>query len=135
MLLDDAKSILREAGIETVEHEGTLVLMVEERGNEVIIYVMAEEERGIVYILASANPPLSLKVSALDFLKISWELVDRGIPCKLCLNEDVVVVEQDIDACHLSRESLLEGIYFTVESMLYLIDRIGGGAAEGRAEV
>lgn len=134
MLLDDARSILKEAGIETVEQDGALVLMIEDKEGEVVIYLMAEEERGIVYVLASANPPITLEGRALDLLNLSWEIVDRGIPCKVCLNGDAVMVEHDLDECHLTRESLLESIYFAAEAMLYLMSKLTG-CVEGHAEV
>ncbi|MDW8035043.1 MAG: hypothetical protein RMI85_01140, partial [Candidatus Korarchaeum sp.] len=117
--------------IRTAEHEGTLVLIIEEGGKEVVIYIMAEEDRSVVYVIASANPPMTVGGRALDLLKSSWEIVDRGIPCKVCLNEDVVVVEHDIDPCHLNKESLLESIYFTAESMLYLMDKLSSECSEG----
>ncbi|MEM0017530.1 MAG: hypothetical protein QXJ48_01160 [Candidatus Korarchaeum sp.] len=131
MLLDEAKSLLSEAGISTAEHGGALILILEEKGKEVAVYIMAEEERGILYILASANPPMRLNGRALDLLKASWEVVDRGVPCKVCLNEDIVVVEHDVDPCHLTKDSLLEGIYFAAESMLYLMGKLGSEDAEG----
>lgn len=130
MLLDEVKSLLSEAGVGVAEHENTLILVIEEKGNEVVIYMMAEEDRGILYILASANPPMRLEERALDFLKASWEIVDRGIPCKVCLNEEIIVVEQDIDPCHLTKDFLLESVYFAAESMLYLMEKLGSRNAE-----
>lgn len=134
MLIEDAKSMLREAGVKLAEREGALILMVEDEGREVIVYIMAEEERGIVYVIASANPPISLGERALDALKASWEIADRGVPCKVSLNGDIVVVEHDIDSCHFTKESLLESIYFAAESMLYLMKRLSE-ASEGDADL
>ena len=123
MLLEEVKSLLSEAGLSVAEHEDALVLIIEEEGKEVAVYMMADEEKRLVYVMASANPPITLR-SAIDLLKASWEIVDRGVPCKISLNEDIVLIEHDLDECHLSKESLLESIYFSVESMLYLMERL-----------
>ncbi len=123
MLLEEVKSLLSGAGLSVAEHEGALVLIIEEGGKEVVVYVMADEERKLVYVMASANPPIKMK-SATDLLRASWEIVDRGVPCKISLNEDIVLIEHDLDECHLSKESVLESIYFSVESMLYLMERL-----------
>lgn len=129
MLLETAKSFLIEAGIKAVEREGTLVLMVEEGGKEVVIYVMAEEDRGLIYILASASPPIILKSGFSEVLRASWEIADRGIPCKVCMSNDTLAVEHDLDACHFTKNSLLEGIYLAAESMFYLMERLGSEGA------
>jgi hypothetical protein len=123
LLLEEVKSLLSEAGLSVAEHEDALVLIIEEEGKEVAVYMMADEEKKLVYVMASANPPITLR-SATDLLKVSWEIVDRGVPCKISLNEDIVLIEHDLDECHLSKESLLESIYFSVESMLYLMERL-----------
>jgi hypothetical protein len=123
LLLEEVKSLLSEAGLSVAEHEDALVLIIEEEGKEVAVYMMADEEKRLVYVMASANPPITLR-SAIDLLKASWEIVDRGVPCKISLNEDIVLIEHDLDECHLSKESLLESIYFSVESMLYLMERL-----------
>jgi hypothetical protein len=123
LLLEEVKSLLSEAGLSVAEQEDALVLIIEEEGKEVAVYMMADEEKRLVYVMASANPPITLR-SATDLLKASWEIVDRGVPCKISLNEDIVLIEHDLDECHLSKESLLESIYFSVESMLYLMERL-----------
>jgi len=123
LLLEEVKSLLSEAGLSVAEHEGALALIIEEEGKEVIVYMMADEERKLVYIMASANPPIMLR-SAIDLLRASWEIVDRGVPCKISLNENIVLIEHDLDECHLSKESILESIYFSVESMLYIMERL-----------
>jgi len=127
LLLEEVKSLLSEAGISVTEQGGALVLIVEEEGKEVVVYMLADEEKKLVYIMASANPPIKLR-NATDLLKASWEIVDRGVPCKISLNEDIVLIEHDLDECHLSKESLLESIYFSVESMLYLMERLEKGS-------
>lgn len=130
MLLETAKSLLSEAGIKAVEREGTLVLMVEEEGKEVVIYVIVDEGRGLIYVMASANPPMILKSGFTDVLRASWDIADRGIPCKVCVSDDTVLVEQDLDSCHFTGDSLLESIYLAAESMFYLMEKLSGERTE-----
>lgn len=134
MLLGEAKRILGEAGVSVAEYEGALALVIEEGGKEVVVYITADDGNGLVYVMASSNPPIELGGSATEFLRASWEIVDTGIPCKISLNEGIVLVELDLDLCHLNRESLLESIYYVAESMFRLIDKFGVGTG-GRGSI
>lgn len=125
MLLDEIESMLRDAGLSPLREEGMLVLMVSEDGKEVVIYVVAEEDKGLVYVLATTYPPVEVEGRELDLLRISWDLVDRGIPCKVGADKGSAVVEVDLDRCHLTRDYLLGSIYYTAESMMVIMDRLG----------
>lgn len=124
MLLDEIESMLREGGLPPLKEEGMLVLMVGEKGKDVVIYIVVEEERGVAYILATAYPPLKADGMELDLMRASWNLVDKGMPCKVAVDRGTAVVEVDLDRCHLNKEYLLESIYYVAESMLTLLDML-----------
>ncbi len=125
MLLDEIESMLRSSDLTPLREGNMLVLMIGEEGKEVVIYIVAEEERGVAYILATSYPPLSAEGRELDLMRASWDLVDRGIPCKVAVDRGSAVVEMDLDRCHLKKDYLLESIYYVAESMLTLVERMG----------
>lgn len=138
LLLDDIEAILKELGLSPLREEDMLVLLIGEGGREVVVYIIAEEERKVAYVLASAYPPIKAEGRELDILRASWELVDRGVPCKVGVDKDSVVVEVDLDECHIKKDVLLESIYFAAEGMLTIADKLREGespeAAEGESD-
>ncbi len=138
MLLNDIETILKELGLSPLREEDMLVLLIGEGGREVVIYIVAEEERKIAYILASAYPPIKAEGKELDILGASWELVDKGIPCKVGVDKGSVVVEVDLDGCHIKKDVLLESIYFAAEGMLTIASKLREGespeAVEGKSD-
>ncbi|MDK2383512.1 MAG: hypothetical protein QI199_01725 [Candidatus Korarchaeota archaeon] len=133
MLLDEIESMLGEAGLTHLREEGMLVLMIGEEGKDVVIYIVAEEKRGVAYVLATAYPPLKAEGRELDLMRASWDLVDKGIPCKVAVDRGSAVVEMDLDRCHLKKDYLLESIYYVAESMLTLLERmthVGEGSSD-----
>ena len=125
MLLEEIRSMLEESGLSALQEEGMLVLMIGEEEREVVIYIVTEEEREIAYILATAYPPLKAEGRELDLLRASWDLVDKGLPCKVAMDRGSAVVEMDLDRCHIDRDYLLRSVYYVAEGMLSLMKRFG----------
>ncbi len=124
LLLDEIESILREENLSPIREKNILALMVGEEGKEVVVYVVTEEEKGAIYVMATSYPPVSVKGRELDLLRASWDLVDRGIPCKVGADMDSAVVEIDLDRCHLTKDYLLKSIYYAAESMINIAGRL-----------
>ncbi len=124
LLLDEIESILREEDLSPIREKNILALMVREKEKKIVIYMVAEEEKGAVYVMATAYPPVSIKGKELDLLRVSWDLVDRGIPCKVGANMGSAVVEIDLDRCHLTKDYLLKSIYYAAESMMNISGRL-----------
>lgn len=123
MLLDEIESMLKESGFTLLRDRGMLVFMVGEKEKEVVIYIVTEEERSQTYILATSYPPLKAEGWELDLMRASWDLMDEGIPCKVAVNRDFVIVEMELDSCHLNKDYLLESIYLVAEGMLSIMDK------------
>ncbi len=134
MLLDEIESILREEGLSPIREKNILALLVGEGDKEVVIYIATEEDKEAAYIMATAYPPVSVKGNELDLLRASWDLVDKGIPCKVGADMNSAVVEIDLDRCHLTKDYLLESIYYVAEGMMNIAGRLaddGDSKSEG----
>ncbi len=139
LLLDEVESILKEEGLSPIREKNILALMVGEEEKEVVVYIITEEEKGAVYVMATSYPPVNVKGRELDLLRASWDLVDKGIPCKVGSDTDSAVVEIDLDRCHLTKDYLLRSIYYAAESMMEIAGRLanaedleGEGYTEGQ---
>ncbi len=132
MLLDEIESILKDEGLSPIREKNILALLVGEEEKEVIIYIATEEDKEAAYVMATAYPPVNVEGKELDLLRASWDLVDKGIPCKVGADMNSAVVEIDLDRCHLTKDYLLESIYYAAESMMNIAGRLADdGDSEG----